>query len=56
MDRFTNTNGDRDGSNGTTASFHNTRTICAPLINTSKTQKGDISATKRNKKGETKDE
>ena len=56
MDRFTNTNGDSDGGNGTSAGFRNTCTICAPLINTSKTQKGDISATKRNKKGETKNE
>ena len=50
MDRLTNFDGNRDGNNGTVVSFRNTCTICAPLIKTSETQKGDNSATKRNKK------
>ena len=55
MDRFTNTNGDSDGSNGTSAGFRNTCTICAPLI-TKKTQASKSNTSKRNKKGETKNE
>ena len=56
MDRFINTNGNSDGSDGTCACFRGTCTICAPHIKTSETQKGKVSPTKRNKKGETKND